>query len=730
MYERQSQNTSTMALPLLRLGIILLFLLMIGRLYQLQIVQGQAFVEQSDENRYRAKEVPAPRGVIYDSNGSIIARNRPSFQIVVIPEFLPVDDVETEQDEEKEELIHLLNALRADADEDVAIQIAETMFRRLGRTDYAHAVESVGITLPVRYVPASPELAAEVEGSQLTEEGGYVIPVPDVTVPLPVPGLAALVQRAIEIGRQGSTSAPIPILELVDRIRAFEVEEESYRLPGVRIDPVPVRDYTYGGTISSTSHIVGFMGPIPASLVEEYQARDYNNPNEKVGLSGLEYTYQDILRGKPGQATVEVDILGREIRTVGEVVPPQPGHHLHLSIDLRLQQLMAETLQQAMTETEAPWGVTIAMRPDTGSILGMVSLPAFNNNIFAEEIGEEYLALESDPRQPLLNYAIMGSYPPGSVFKMPIVAAALQENVISAADTIVDNGPIYLPNRFFPDDLTRAQKFVSWNHKLGINHGPLNAVQALALSNDIYFYIIGGGFPDTDIQGLGERRLREWSRQFGYGSPTGIDIPGESGAFIPSDQWKRQFWAESWTTGDSYNMSIGQGYVLSTPLQVLVATAAIANGGTLYRPQILHHITDAEGGMQQMFEPKVNATLPLSPEVIANVRQGMWSAVNSDYGTAIAGRLAGIEVAAKTGTAEFCEWDKVEEDCRYRDEEDNLPTHAWYVAFAPYEDPEIIVVTFLYHGGEGSGASLAVTTEILNRYFSEISPRSVKSALQ
>lgn len=712
-----------MALPLLRLGIVLIFVIMIGRLYQLQIVQGQTFVEQSDENRYRFQEVAAPRGVIYDSTGRIIVRNKPSFQVVVVPEFLPVDDIETEQDEEREEIIRLLDALHADEDEEVAIQIGQTMFRRLGRTDYANAVESVDITLPLRYVPASAELAADVEGSRLTEEGGYVIPVPDVTVPLPVPGLAALVQRAIEIGRQGSTSTAIPILELVDRDRAFEVDEESYRLPGVHIEPVPVRDYVYGETISSTSHIIGFMGPIPASLVEEYQARNYNDPNEKVGLSGLEYTYQDILRGKPGQATVEVDILGREIRTVGAVVPPEPGQHLHLSLDLRLQKAMEDILKQSMAEKEAPWGVSIAMNPMTGSILGMVSLPAFNNNIFAEEIGEEYLELEADPRQPLLNYAIIGSYPPGSVFKMAVAAAALQENVISASDTIADNGPIYLPNRFFPDDLTQAQKFVSWNHKLGINHGPLNVVQALALSNDIYFYIIGGGFPNTDIQGLGEKRLTEWARRFGYGSPTGIDIPGEAGALIPSDQWKRQNWAESWTTGDSYNMSIGQGYVLSTPLQVLVATAAIANGGTLYRPQLLHHITDAEGGMQQMFEPKVNATLPLAPEVIQEVRQGMWATVNSDYGTAIAGRLDGIEAGAKTGTAEFCEWDPIEEDCRYRDEDDNLPTHSWYVAFAPYDQPEISVVTFLYHGGEGSDAALSVTTEILNTYFSEISPR-------
>ena len=496
------------------------------------------------------------------------------------------------------------------------------------------------------------------------------VEVPDITVPLPLPALTALVKRAVTIGRQGGSSQAIPILNLVDRIQAFEIAEEAHDLPGIKLEEVPVRDYVHGELLS---HVLGFMGPIPAFLADEYRGeRNYRNPNEKVGLSGLEFSYQDVLRGKPGEEEIEVNILGIKVRTVGDIQQAVAGQSLYLTIDRRLQKVMFDELSAMMVEQEAPWGVTIAMNPQSGAILGMVSLPSFDNNIFSEAIGEGYLALERDELRPLNNYAIGGLYPPGSVYKLVTVAAALQEDIVTAGTTIADNGPIYLPNRFFPNDLSQAQEFVSWNHRLGINHGPINAVQALALSNDIYFYLIGGGYPPTDFRGLDDDLLSLWSERFGYGDPTGIDLPGEAGAPIPDDQWKRQNWAERWTTGDSYNMSIGQGFVQATPLQVLVSTAAVANGGTVLQPQLVERITDAEGNIVREYERIVRRELPLDPGVIEVVQQGMWSAVNSDFGTAaFTGRVEGVEVAGKTGTAEFCDWDG--EDCRFRDEKDNLP---------------------------------------------------------
>jgi penicillin-binding protein 2 len=702
---------------LFRAALIAVFLFLGGRLYQLQVVQGEGYREQADENRFDLVEMPAPRGVMYDHTGTILTRNRPSFEVGLVPEDLPFDDPETGVDEEAVEIEKILRVLGVDSDRDTGLRLAELMFRRLGRADYAKTVSSVGVELSYVPVPGPVQLFYPEDGPP--QEIAQKMLIPDIAVPLPMPGLVALVKRAVAIGRQGSASEPVPILDLVDRIHAFEMSEEGYRLEAVRIKEVPVREYVYGDLLS---HVVGFMGPIPAALEQDYRERGYTNPNERVGLNGLEYSYQRELRGLPGYKNIEVDILGREMRTVGEVAEPVPGSNLILSIDLRLQRVMSDTLQAKMDEVEAQWGVAIAMEPKTGAVLGMVSLPSYNNNVFAERINEGYLALERDERRPLINYAIGGLYPPGSTFKVVPATGALAEGVITPQTVLVDAGPIYLPNRFAPNDMSLAQKFVSWNHKYGIAHGGLTVERAIALSNDIFFYMLGGGYPPTQFQGLGVRRLAKWTELFGFGEPTGIDLPGEVGTVVPDDQWKRQLYAESWTTGDSYNMAIGQGYVLATPLQVLVAVSAVANGGTVVVPQVVYQITDATGGLQRDFQPKVARQLPVDPELIQVVQQGMWDAVNAPNGTAYGVKMDTIAVAGKTGTAEFCEYIPEENDCR-RDEHDNLPTHAWFVAYAPFEDPEIAVLVFVYDGGEGSATAVPVAKTILEAYFSQIRPR-------
>jgi penicillin-binding protein 2 len=713
-------DTSKLAMTLFRLGLLALFLGMVIRLFQLQILRGDSFRARANDNRFEEVEVLSPRGVIYDRNGAILTRNKPSFEIALVPDDLAFDDPETPADERATEITEILHVLRADIDQEVALRMAELMFRQLGRADYARTVEATGIQLDYITVLGDAQVVGGNAGiaAQSIEE----ISIPDISKPLPINGLVALVERVIEIGEQGSTSDAVPILDLVERLQASEIAEESYRLPAIRVNQVPVRQYVYADL---TSHVLGFMGPIPAIAADDYRAEGYNNPGEKVGLSGLEASYQTELRGVPGHKTYEVDIVGRQVRTVGEVREPVPGLNLILNMDLRLQRVMRDALQLKMNEVGSQWGVTIAMNPQNGAILGMVSLPSYDNNIFAERINEKYLELAKDERKPLINYAIGGLYPPGSTFKLVPSTAALVEGVIDTKTTIVDSGPMYLMNEYFPNDLSQAQKFVSWNHKLGIVHGGINVIQALALSNDIFFYWIGGGQPQAQFRGLKDKKLAEWAALFGYGDPTGIDLPGEVGVTLPNDQWKRQLFAETWTTGDSYNMAIGQGYVLATPLQVLVSTATIANGGAVYQPQVVYQMIDAAGGLQYDFQPKLVRQLPANPEIIEAVQQGMWQVVNSDYGTGAIARLPNVVVAGKTGTAEFCELVEVkpgEKDCR-RDEKDNLPTHAWFVAFAPYENPEIAIVTFVYDGGEGSAAALPVTKTILEAYFSEIQPR-------
>jgi penicillin-binding protein 2 len=728
MFETTRRDTSRLSVFVFRAAIVVVLAFVGVRLYQLQIIEGSSYRQKADGNRFDLIETPAKRGVIYDRTGEILTRNRPSFEIGLVPDDLPFDDPATEQDEEAVAIAEILHTIGVDENPNVALRLAEIMFLRLGRADFSRTVGEAGVKLDYITVAGDTDLIYNERGSdpqKLTEP----LLLPDISKPLPMAGLVALVERAVALGRQGSASKAVPIVDLVDPDHAFAIEEESYRLTAVRVKEVPVREYTEGDLVS---HILGFMGPIPAYAADDYKERGYTDPNERVGLNGLEYSYQHELRGIPGYKNVEVDILGRDIRTVGEVADAVPGSNLILNIDVRLQRVMMNALQTKMTEVESPWGVAIAMNPMTGAVLGMVSLPSYNNNVFAEKINEEYLALEADERRPLINYAIGGLYPPGSTFKLVTSTAALQEKVVEPDTTLVDAGPIYLPNRFAPNDMSLAQKFVSWNHKLGIVHGPINVVQALALSNDIWFYMVGGGYPPTNFQGLGVSKLAKWATLFGYGPATGVDLPGEVSAVVPDDQWKRQLYAESWTTGDSYNMAIGQGFVLATPLQVLVSTAAVANGGKVMQPQVVYQVTDANGGLQRDFTPHVTRELPLDDGVIQVIQQGMWSVVNAPNGTGYTVKLDNpdIVVAGKTGTAEYCDPVPKEDDpevldCRYIKSPagDYLPTHAWMVAYAPFDNPEIAVVVFLYDGGDGSMVAAPVAKQILEEYFKEIHPR-------
>ena len=711
MSERATR-TATSTSIIVRLTLLATFLVFCGRLYALQIVRGATYQEQADVNRLRQIDLYAPRGVIYDRNGEILARNRPSFVIAVIPVDLPADDLTTSVDEQRIALERLLAVLGADTDAEMAIRIAEVMFLHLGREDFKNTVESAGITLSFRLVNLE-TLQKDEEGREILVEEPTLIP--DLSEPLPVGGLLALLERAVALGSQGSSYKPISVLDLVDREQAFQVAEETYQLRGVHVLQKPVREYPYR---ELAGHILGFLGPIPKLAADDYKARGYEDPNESVGLNGLEYTYQDELRGLPGQKLVEVDILGRENRTIGTVREPEPGLNLNLSLDIHLQEVMNNALAFQLERTGAPHGVALAMDPRNGAMLGLVSLPSYDNNIFSEGLGEEYKALEveDDTQRPLYNYAIGGLYPPGSTFKLVTATAALAEQVIDPYTTLVDRGPISLPNYFFPNDPTQAQKFVSWNHKLNILHGPMTIVEGIGLSNDIFFYYLGGGYPNY-MDGLGSERLAKWMRLYGYGELTGIDLPGEVKAIVPDEQRKRWTKAESWTTGDSYNMAIGQGDVLGTPMQVLVSTAAVANGGYVVKPQFVMDMVDAQNRMQWQYEPVMQEQLPVDPSLLAFVQKGMWHAVNGPAGTSPNSRVDGIVVAGKTGTAEFCAYDPEIQDCADRDHEGNLPFHAWYTAYAPYEDPEIVVTVFVYSGGEGSTTSIPVAQEILNAYF-------------
>jgi penicillin-binding protein 2 len=359
----------------------------------------------------------------------------------------------------------------------------------------------------------------------------------------------------------------------------------------------------------------------------------------------------------------------------------------------------------------------MAMNPQTGEILGMVSLPSYDNNAFTGGIASDALKqLQEDPDRPLVNHAISGMFPPGSVFKLVPASGGLEEAIITDSTRLHCSGILWLPNRYYPEDPSLAQPFYCWiYHDYHGKHGSLNIVSALAQSCDIYFYQVGGGYRDQ-FQGLGEERLGYYAELFGYGEVSGIDLPAESTGLVPTVKWKRVNYSESWVTGDTYNMSIGQGFVLATPLQVMNATAAVANGGTLYRPQLVREIIDSEGNVVRAFSPDVIRQVPVSSENLELVRQGMRSAVAWPGGTANSIYVPGVAVAGKTGTAEYF-IDRNRDGVPDRDREGNLPTHAWFTAFAPYDDPEIAVVVFVFGGGEGSATAVPVANEILNYYF-------------
>ena len=631
---------------------------LVGQLWRLQIVRGDYYQEAADVNRFRLEESPAPRGIIYDRRGHILARNMPQVKVSVIPAYLPEDPAERRQ------LLYKLADL---------------------------------LNMPFASPPMSPALTDDPQ-SMLEPEGQ------------PKPSVLSILEEA-----ELAPYRPAVLKSDVPRDVAMILEEEHLDWPGVLVQAVPVREYLYGSLLS---HILGYIGPIPQEEAETYSALDYDVNRDLVGLASLEYAFEEELRGKRGQKLVEVDVAGREIRSVGEPQPALAGHSLRLTLDLDLQKAMEESLQRQLRASFKKQGVAIAMNPQTGEILGMVSLPSYDNNAFTGGISSEELAeLHENPEHPLVNHAISGMFPPGSTFKMVPAAGGLEEEVITEATRLYCGGILWLPNRYYPEDPSLAQPFYCWiHHDYHGYHGSLSLISALGQSCDIYFYQVGGGYRDR-FEGLGEERLGYYAELFGFGERSGIDLPAESPGLVPTVKWKRVNYSESWVTGDTYNMSIGQGFVLATPLQVLNAAAAVANGGTLYRPQLVHEIIDSDGATVRAFAPDVIRQIPVSSENLELVRQGMRNAVAGAGGTARTMNVPGVAVAGKTGTAEYF-IDRNKDGVPDRDREGNLPTHAWFTAFAPYDDPEIAVVVFVFGGGEGSASAVPVASDILNHYFS------------
>lgn len=491
------------------------------------------------------------------------------------------------------------------------------------------------------------------------------------------------------VSRQGEY-VPAIIKSDLDRETALILRELEPYLPGVRLLVEPTRRYPAGALVS---HILGYVGPISAEEYERLHDQGYLL-QDYIGKAGVERYYEGLLRGRPGRKLVEVDAVGRELRSISERRAID-GANLVLSIDLDLQKKTAEILEKYAEGSDNAAAVVMDVR--TGEVLAMVSLPGFDNNIFSRQVSEEELAdLLEDPAKPLVNHAIAEMYQPGSTFKTIVGAAALQEGVATPGTVITSRGYITVRHEYDPN---AVDVFRDWAAL-----GPLDFYGGLAMSSDVYFYYLAGGKADEGFRGLGVERLARYSRAFGLGEPTGIDLPGESAGFVPDAEWKEREKGEVWYVGDTYNFGIGQGYLAVTPLQLLTAVSAVANGGELLRPHLVKEVRDSQGNVLESFGKEVRRRVPVDPAYLRVVREAMRQSVTR--GVARTAAVPGLAVAGKTGTAEFGE----------RRPDGSYETHGWFVGFAPYEDPQVAVVVFVQRGSGGRNAAPA-GGEILRYYF-------------
>lgn len=452
-------------------------------------------------------------------------------------------------------------------------------------------------------------------------------------------------------------------------------------LPGFHVETTAMREYLAGAAFSQ---VLGYTGRVTEEEIQKNSEHPYT-PTDDVGKLGLERAYEQTLRGRDGTKQVEVDALGKELRVVASE-PPVPGNDLTLSIDVGLQRQAQEALEASMAGHDATGGAAVAVDPRSGEILALATAPTFENNLFTAGLSREaYETLVQDERRPLFNRATGGQYPPGSTIKPLIASAALQEGVVTAATTILSTGGIGIGRWFFPD----------W--KAG-GHGSTDVKKAIAQSVNTYFYTVGGG--TETFTGLGVARIARYLGLFGLGSPTTIDFDTEAKGFVPSPAWKEQAKKERWYVGDTYHLAIGQGDVLVTPLQMAMATAAIANGGALYQPHLVRSVA-APGGEPAAIGPTIRRQDFVAPEHLKAVREGMREAVIS--GSARALQSLPVPAAGKTGTAQF--------GTKKR-------THAWFISFAPFENPEIAIAVILEGGGQGHEAALPVAKQMLQWYFS------------
>lgn len=556
-------------------------------------------------------------------------------------------------------------------------------------------------------IPAERGLLYDRKGRQLTKN------IPNFTlaiVPQDLPRQAAerapiIAEIATLSGRDPATiqatldeykdykNDSIAIAEDIPYETALRVQIAHERLPGVYVQQGSKRLYLHQfteiGLASSTlaqatsslfslGHSEGYLGKLSQDELNNLYKKGYL-PSDSIGKIGLEKAYETQLRGVYGRRRIEVNARGKEQSILAEYAP-QPGQHVVLSIDAAIQAKLEQSLQAQLTRFNKTRGAAIALDPRNGRVVAMVSLPDYDNNDFSGGItSSTYRGYTNNINKPLLNRTISGAYPSGSTIKPAVAAAALSEGIVTANTTVNSSGGIRVGAWFFPD----------WQAG---GHGVTNVARSLAWSVNTYYYYIGGGY--NGFTGLGAEKIMSWLKKLHFGSPLGIEIPGELSGFVPSREWKKERTGEPWYIGDTYNLSIGQGDLLVTPLQIASLTSMVANWGTIYSPRLAEAFVNATTGERTEIAPVIIQKNALTAAVLDPIRTGMRECVT--YGSCRQLASLPIEVAGKTGTAQ---WNA------------SKPNHAWFTSFAPYNNPEIALTVLIEEGEEGSRTAVPVAAE-------------------
>lgn len=481
------------------------------------------------------------------------------------------------------------------------------------------------------------------------------------------------------IKENANLSVPITVAENVPKKTVLILESKFSENPAITVEAASQRNYIDGLYFS---HILGYLGKISP---EERQERPDYPINDWIGKTGLEFYYEKLLRGSYGEKLIEVDSQGK-IKNIFARKEAQAGKDLFLSIDEGLQKKLYNEIQQMLWGLKTNRAAGIALDPNTGKILALVSFPGLDNNKFIQGLSKRDVEkIVQNPSKPFLNRVVSGTYPPGSTIKPLIGAIALKEEIVTPNKIISCPGSITIRHKYYPDIF---YTFRDWKI-----HGSTNLTKAIAESCNVYFYTVAGGH--GQIEGLGIEKISYYLKKFGLGDTLGIDLPWETEGLVPNENWKKENKDEDWYIGDTYNVSIGQGDIMATPLQIAVATTVIANDGILFKPQVVNKIGD-KSVLPQIMKKNI-----IDEETFNAVKKGMREAIIS--GSARSLYDLPIKVAGKTGTAQA---------------PGGKAPHGWFTSFAPYKNPEIVLTVLIENGGEGSMVAAPVAKEVLRWYFS------------